>query len=101
MNPRAELLARRRERLVLRSRMLRRQITRDVQALQPALTWVDRVQDGLQWLRSNPLLGLVAPMLLSLWRPRRTVGLGMRLWSIWKLVRGWRAAGSTPASTRR
>lgn len=97
MNLRAEQLARRRERLVLRSRLLRRQMIRDAQALQPALTWADRVQDGLLWLRGHPLLGLATPMLLSLWRPRRAVGLGMRLWSIWKLVRSWRASSPSPS----
>lgn len=101
MNPRAELLARRRERLVLRSRLLRRQLTREVQAVQPALGWVDRAQDAWIWLRTNPLVGLAAPMLLALWRPRRTMGLGMRLWSVWKLVQGWRASQSPPPSPSR
>ncbi len=92
MNPRAVLLARRRERLVLRSRLLRRQIARELDAVQPALTWVDRLQDALIWLRGNPLAAAAGSLLLAVWRPRRAAGFGMRLWSAWKFVQGLRGA---------
>lgn len=92
MNPRAVLLARRRERLVLRSRLLRRQIARELDAVQPALTWVDRLQDALLWLRGNPLAAAAGSLLLAMWRPRRAAGFGMRLWSAWKFVQGLRGA---------
>lgn len=100
--PRAIVLARRRERLVRRSGLLRERIAEDFQGLQPALTWVDRVQDGLLWLRSNPLMAFAAPLLLTVWRPRRAVGLGMRVWSAWKLVQRLRASRAvSPPSARR
>lgn len=92
MNPRAVLLARRRERLVLRSRLLRRQITTELHAVQPALAWVDRLQDALLWLRGNPLAAAAGSLLLAVWRPRRAAGFGMRLWSAWKFVQGLRGA---------
>lgn len=92
MNPRAVLLARRRERLVLRSRLLRRQIARELDAVQPVLTWVDRLQDALLWLRGNPLAAAAGSLLLAVWRPRRAAGFGMRLWSAWKFVQGLRGA---------
>ncbi len=92
MNPRALLLAQRRERLVLRSRVLRRQITQELQAVQPALTWVDRLQDAVLWLRGNPLVAAAGSLLLAVWRPRRAASFGMRLWSAWKFVQGLRGA---------
>lgn len=92
MNPRAIVLARRREQLVLRSRLLRRQITRELQAVQPALTWVDRLQDAVLWLRGNPLIAAAGSLLLTVWRPRRAASFGMRLWSAWKFVQGLRGA---------
>lgn len=92
MNPRALLLAQRRERLVLRSRVLRRQITQELQAVQPALTWVDRLQDAVLWLRGNPLVAAAGSVLLAVWRPRRAASFGMRLWSAWKFVQGLRGA---------
>ncbi|WP_137917883.1 YqjK family protein [Hydrogenophaga sp. 2FB] len=102
--PRADLLARRRERLVQRSAVLRELITEELRGVQPALTWIDRIQDGWLWLRSHPLAAVAAPLLLTLWRPRRAVGLGMRLWSAWKLVqrlRAPRAVSPPPPSARR
>ena len=92
MNPRALLLAQRRERLVLRSRVLRRQIAQELQAVQPALTWVDRLQDAVLWLRGNPLVAAAGSVLLAVWRPRRAASFGMRLWSAWKFVQGLRGA---------
>ena len=92
MSPRAVLLARRRERLVLRSRLLRRQITQELHAVQPALTWVDRLQDATLWLRGNPVIAAAGSLLLAVWRPRRAASFGMRLWSAWKFVQGLRGA---------
>jgi hypothetical protein len=86
------LLARRRERLVLRSRLLRRQITQELHAVQPALTWVDRLQDATLWLRGNPVIAAAGSLLLAVWRPRRAASFGMRLWSAWKFVQGLRGA---------
>ena len=100
-NSRGEVLARRRERLVLRSTLLRELIVDDVQGVQPALTWVDRVQDGWLWLRTNPMAAFAAPVVLSLFRPRKAVGAGMRLWSAWKLYQGFRAARAASSSVAR
>lgn len=101
MNPRAAVLAMRRERLVLRSQQLRQQITSELQAVQPALTWVDRLQDALLWLRGNPLIATAGSLLLAAWRPRRAASFGMRLWSAWKFVQGLRGVGGTSPPTRR
>ena len=98
---RAEVLARRRERLVLRSSLLRDLMVDDLQGVQPALSWIDRIQDGWLWLRTNPMAAFALPVVLSVFRPRRAAGLGMRLWSAWKLVQGFRAARAASSSVAR
>ena len=100
MNPRAVQLALRRERLVQRSAQLRRRAAWNLQDLQPALTWVDRLQDAVIWLRGNPFAAAAGTLLLSAWRPRRATSLGMRLWSAWKLVQSVRGQGTAPPRRR-
>lgn len=87
MNLRARVLARRRERLVQRSTALRRHAEVEVVGLQGIFTWVDRAQDAWHWLRANPLAVAGTVGALALWRPRRALGLGLRAWSMWRLVR--------------
>jgi hypothetical protein len=95
MNERGMLLARRRERLVQRSAHLRGAVVTELQALQPALSWVDRIQDACLWLRANPLVAAAGVAAVAVWRPRRVLGWGLRAWSAWKLVQGVRAPGPT------
>ena len=94
MNPRAVQLARRRELLVQRSALMRRRAAGDLQGIQPALTWLDRLQDALVWLRGNPFAAAAGTLLLSAWRPRRATSLGMKLWSAWKFVQSVRGQGT-------
>lgn len=101
MTPRAVQLALRRERLVSRSRELRRRVVLHAQDLQPALTWVDRIQDAVLWLRGNPFAATAGTLLLSLWRPRRAAGFGMRVWSAWKLIQRLRGAEGDVSARRR
>lgn len=87
MNPRARVLAQRRERLVQRSAQLRRQAEVEVSGLQRTFTWIDRIQDTWRWLRANPLAVAGGVGMLAMWRPRRALGLGLRAWSLWRLAR--------------
>ncbi|MGE0097086.1 MAG: hypothetical protein AB7S86_01955 [Hydrogenophaga sp.] len=87
MNARARVLARRRERLVQHSSHLRRQAGAEVRDLQGAFIWIERAQDAWHWVRANPLVVAGAVGTLALWRPRRALGLGVRAWSLWRLVR--------------
>ncbi|MGE0347750.1 YqjK family protein [Hydrogenophaga sp.] len=95
MNPREAELAGRRERLVRRSGQLRRQVVRELQDLQPVLSWADRLYDAWLWLRAHPLVAVAGGVGLAASRPRRWLGLGLRAWSLWQLVQRLRAAGST------
>lgn len=101
MIPRAELLARRRERLVLRSAALRRRAVAQSDGLQPALNWANRLQDGWRWLRGNPLTATATTVALAAWRPARLLGLGWRAWSAWRLFRRLRDGRNTPPAGRR
>lgn len=101
MSPRGIVLARRRERLVQRSGLLRRRVDRELRAMQPALTWMDRIQEGLSWLRSNPLLALTGSAAFAASRPRRLVGWGLRAWSAWKLWQQLRDNGRAPPTRPR
>jgi len=100
LNPRAVQLALRRERLVNRSAQLRRRAGWHLQDVQPALTWIDRLQDAVIWLRGNPFAAAAGTLLLSAWRPQRAASLGARLWSAWKLVQRVRGQGTAPTRRR-
>lgn len=99
MNRRGAELAQRRERLTLRSWQLRQQAASQVESLQPALSWVDRLQDAWIWLSANPVPVLAGLLGLVVWRPRRTVGLVWRAWSGWRLLQ--RLRSGRPGLTRR
>ncbi|MDO9133837.1 YqjK family protein [Hydrogenophaga sp.] len=92
---RAGQLASRRQLLVLRSGQLRGQVVDQMQAVQPALVWADRLQDAWIWLRANPLAVAGGVLAVAVWRPRRSLGLALRLWSGWKLLQRARSVGST------
>jgi hypothetical protein len=92
---RAGQLARRRQLLVLRSGRLRGQVAEQMQVMQPALVWADRLQDAWIWLRANPLAVAGGVLAVAVWRPRRSLGLALRLWSGWKLLQRARSVGST------
>ena len=81
----------RRGQLMARSQVLRERVVQEVQPLQRPLALVDRVRDGLRWLKANPLwlAGILAvPVLL---RPRRAVGWSVKLWWGWRMWRKLRA----------
>ncbi|AOF86533.1 yqjK-like family protein [Hydrogenophaga sp. RAC07] len=90
---RAEQLARRRQLLVQRSGQLRGQLVDQLQVLQPAWRWADRLQDAWLWIRANPLAVAGSVLAVLVWRPRRSLGLALRAWSAWKLLQRARAAG--------
>jgi hypothetical protein len=92
---RAEQLARRRELLLRRSGQLRSQMAGQLQVVQPALVWADRLQNAWLWARSNPLAVAGSLLAVVVWRPRRSLGLALRLWSVWRLLQRARSAGST------
>lgn len=91
---RAEQLARRRQLLLHRSGRLRVQVVDQLQVIQPALVWADRLQDAWRWLRANPLAVAGSVLAVAVWRPRRSLGWALRVWSAWKLLQRASSAGS-------
>ena len=87
-------LAHRRQQLLSRNAVLRRRLGQDAQALRAPLALADQVRNGWRWLQANPQwLGLGA-LALMVWRPRRVLRLGGRLWAGWRLwqrLQRWRA----------
>lgn len=83
-------LAARREQLLLRSAQLRERLNARASVLRPAWRAADRVRDGLRTAREHRALVLMIGTALGaalLARPRRVVGLGLKAWSGWQLVR--------------
>ncbi len=83
-------LAARREQLRLRSAQLREQLTVRTQVMRPAFRAADQVRGGVQHLRENRALMLLAGAAVAgavLARPRAAVNLGLRAWSGWQLFR--------------
>lgn len=86
---RARQLAQRRQALRVRSRALRVRVALQARALEPVLTWADRVQSAWRWLRGWPR-EVVLPVAAAsgLWmarKPSRFVSVPLRLLSVWRL----------------
>lgn len=83
-----QMLARRQQRLLVRSSELRNDFALHAQVLRQPLALADQVHSAWRWLRAHPELPLAAVGVVLLLRPRRSLGL---LWRLgWRLVAGWR-----------
>ncbi len=78
-------LALHQQRLIMRSANLRHAMGVHAAPLQKPLAVVDQVRWGTQWLVRHPEWPVGVLLLLTLWRPKRALIWGTRLW--W----GWRA----------
>lgn len=85
-----ELLLRR-QRLLARSAQLRVEFAQQADALRRPLAIVDQARQVLNWLAANPGWPLAGALLLVLWRPRRALVWGGRLWWGWRSYRQARA----------
>ena len=93
MNQRSASLAHRRENLLARSALLRRQAVEQSVALNPVFTTADRLQDAWWWIRAHPEALAAGALALVVWRPRKAWSIGWRGWSMWKLYQRWNATG--------
>jgi hypothetical protein len=78
-----ELLLRR-ERLLMHSAQLRRQLALESQALAAPLALADGAVGAAQWLRRHPLWPAAGLLALLALRPRRTLRWAARLWTLWR-----------------
>lgn len=100
MSPKAQELARRRMVLQQRSEVLRNGVAQHAVTLQPWLTAADTVRSAGQWLRRNPLWVGAAVTTLVVVRPRRTLALGLRVWTGWQWWQRARTAWADASAQR-
>lgn len=100
MNADALALALKKQRLQLKSATLREQWIGHAAGLRPLCGGVDRVGDGLRWLRGHPQVvmttGVAASVALLVARPRamlRWARRGVVVWRAWRTGRNWLARG--------
>jgi hypothetical protein len=77
----------RQRQLVARSQSLRERLAQDSVALQRPLALADQVRGGARWLLLRPWWIAAAAALPIVWRPRRAMGWGLKLWGGWRLWR--------------
>ena len=80
-------LLEKRQQLILQSAVLRLQLQRELQRVSRPLAWVDKVQNGLNWLRQHPQWPIATITLLIVVRPRQSFKWGGRLWWAWNFYR--------------
>lgn len=91
MSSRQVELALKKQRLQIRSAVLREDFAAYAAGLQPALALVDRGRSALRWLRRHPLLPMVAMVALLVSHPRaalRWVQRGFFAWQTLSKLRG-------------
>ena len=87
MNPKLVALTRRKQRLQLRAEQQRAELLVALGAMDDVLNQVDRLRDGIEWLRRHaPVVATIGLVLLVL-RPSFTVRWIKRGWRGWKLYR--------------
>ena len=70
--------------LLARSARLRQDFGIQAANFKNPLLSVDRLYKGWQWLNKNPIWPLGAMLTVLVLRPKRTLVMGLRLWSAWK-----------------
>ena len=91
MNPRLHVLALEKQKLALRSEILREQFASAAGVWEPACHGVDRLRQAVAWLRRRPLPLIALGVALFVARPRAVLRLAGRGWVVWRTLRHWRA----------
>ncbi|MBP9218232.1 MAG: YqjK-like family protein [Sterolibacterium sp.] len=93
-------LALRKQRLLLKSASLRLDLANQVGTLSPAFAAVDRLRAAGRWLRRHPQVPVAVLTALLVARPRAVFRWAQRGWFLWQVVRRWRHAEASAASSR-
>jgi hypothetical protein len=83
-------LAVERQRLLVRSAVMREQVAAQSAALAPVLHWGDRVLYATWWARAHPALIASAVVVIAVVRPRFAWRWTFRAFGAWKFWRSWR-----------
>lgn len=92
MNSRQIELALRKQRLQLKSAILRDEFAAHATALSPLFAAGDKVHDGALWLRRNPEIAVAAGVALLVARPRTLFRWARRsvvAWQAWSQLSAW------------
>lgn len=92
MSPRLVELALKKQRLQLKSAILRDAFSYQAKAWAPAFAAADRVREGINWLRRHPALPIVVLVALLVARPSAMLRLAGRGWIVWRGVKRLRGA---------
>jgi hypothetical protein len=92
MSPRSVELALKKQRLQLKSAILRDAFAYQASSWAPAFAAADRVQAGIRWLRRHPALPIAVLVALLVARPRAMLRLAGRGWLVWRGLRRVRGA---------
>ena len=92
MNPRLLELALQKQRLLLRSDSLRAEFAAAAVVWQPVCSTVDRLRQGVDWLRRRPPLLIALGVAVLVARPRAVLKLAGRGWVVWRTLRHWSAS---------
>jgi hypothetical protein len=92
--PRDIELALKKQRLQLRSAVLRAQMRDQGRALAPVFQAADKVGNAINWLRWHPEVSVVAVVAVVVARPRRAFRWARRAffaWQVWRRLQNWQA----------
>jgi len=92
MNARMLELALKKQRLQLKSAMLREQWCAHARGLTPVLSAADRVRTGVAWLRRHPEVLVGAGVAVAVAKPRavwRWLKRGVVVWQFWRRGQEW------------
>lgn len=93
MNPRRLELALKKQRLCLHGDALRQQFAAAASEWRPACSVVDRLCQGVDWLRQHPPLWVALLVAVIVARPRRSLKLAGRAWALWRVLRRMKVLG--------
>lgn len=91
MNRRLHELALRKQRLQFQSGLLRDRWAAQAGGVQPLLAGIDRVGQGVNWVRRHPAAVVATGVALLIARPRATLRWARRAFIAWQ---AWRRGGS-------
>lgn len=87
MSPRQVELALKKQRLQIRSAILRDDLAAFAGGLKPVFALADRGRSALRWLRRHPLVPVVAGVALLTARPRAVLRWAQRGFLAWQMLR--------------
>lgn len=90
MSDKARQLVRKSEALVDQITIQRRDIARQAVALQAAAHFIDKLRDGILYIKNRREVLLLPLALIIVSRPRRIIAFFLSSLGVWRLIQNWR-----------